>query len=666
MNLDQDQLETLYTVILAIDDQGKLRHAKGSPLRHVEDLRPGIAFFDHFTFLRPSRVNSVEDMRRPRNSLFLLKDNEDRFAARGQVVEMDWDGERLMTFCGSPWLFWMNSNCPGTRLDLSDFPAQDSQLDQLFLMTTEQRMVADLEKLNADLKIAKRETEVAQEAKSAIFARMSHEMRTPLNGVVSALALMSDESLPEQAGQLLQMARDSSQNLLHVINYVLDVSKIEAQDAAPEPVDFDLRQLMNSVTGILKARAVQKGLDLHWLCSGDLENHYVADKAKLRQCLLNLITNAIKFTPSGHVQLRALPINRADMQGIRFEVEDTGVGISDDDQRKIFEPFWTKSDAAAKEHGTGLGLDILRRNIEAMNGEFGVRSHEGHGSCFWIEIPAEPGDESRAEPIDGVLPGAGVPETLSGHILLVDDNETNLLLGRMILESLGLTVETAENAAGAISMVHGTRFDLILMDISMPGMDGVGATLEIRKFANRDELPILALTAFASSVERERCLRAGMNDYLTKPIVRDRLAEKVYRWLSTEQREQPEQKPSKPAEAPEDQVPCLDESVLTNLLAEVGHANLNTVLDKFESEVKNRRVALLASLEDGDRDSTAREAHTLSSTCRSLGLTEAGGLLSELEHTLRGGGDPAADTPVTVDAALERGLEALRAFRLAL
>lgn len=635
----------------------------GAPLRHVVGLKPGIRFFDHFRFLRPSSVTSVKDLRRRRNTLFLLKDSDNRFAARGQIVEMDWEGERLMIFCGSPWLFWMNANCPSTKLDLSDFPAQDSQLDQLFLMTTEQRMVSDLEKLNSELKDAKRETEAAQEAKNAIFARMSHEMRTPLNGVVSALSLLSEEPLAEGAQQLLEMAQSSSKNLLHVINYVLDVSKIEAQDEAPELVEFDVRGFMNSVTSILKARAVHKGLDLHWLCSEGLVDRYVADKAKLRQCLLNLITNAIKFTPSGHIQVRALPVFLEDLRGIRFEVEDTGIGIAADDQRKIFEPFWTQGDAAPKERGTGLGLDILRRNVEAMRGQFGVRSREGHGSTFWFEVPAEAAEVRQAERSMPRDPEPEVPQHLSGHILLVDDNETNLLLGGMILESLGLTVQTAENAATAISLAHGTRFDLVLMDISMPGMDGVGATGEIRKFASREELPVLALTAYASSEERERCLKAGMNDYLTKPIVRERLAEKVFRWLPTTKGPKPDDEEQRTPGDPPDAMQTLDEGIVRALLNEVGRANLWTVIDKFEREVGSRRRALESAFEAKDRDALAREAHTLSSTCRSLGLSEAGTHLSTLEQALREGADINELAPTPILATLESGLAALAAFR---
>ncbi len=660
IQLSRTALEALYSVLIAVDTQGEVRHASETVSRYIEGFGPGVHFFDHLKIVRPGSVDSVEGLFSPPASLFLVQDRNERFAARGQVVKVLWDGEELACFCGSPWLFWMNSHCPDIKLGMGDFPPQDSQLDQLFLMTTEQRMVLDLEKLNGELQVAQRAAEEAQAAKSALFARMSHEMRTPLNGVVSALALLSDQELGGDARKLLRLAHSSSRNLLHVINYVLDISKLDAGDTELDPVVFNLSGLMKTVTDIVRARAVEKDLELSWQASPQLNDAYIGDKAKLRQCLLNLVNNAIKFTQSGQVMLRAAPSMQGGSSTLRLEVEDTGVGIREDDQKHIFDPFWTGSgDLPVVETGTGLGLDIVRRNVEAMGGTMGVQSRYGKGSIFWMELPLEVGDEENLA--DSPAKDAGVPRRFRGRVLLVDDNETNLLLGRMILESLGISVQEARDGASAVSRCHGEVFDLVLMDISMPGMDGITATREIRKFASRSELPVVALTAYASSEERERCLKTGMNDYLTKPIVRDRLAEHLTEWLRADHDD-----PAGTAgegEAAQQESADLDEDVLALLRKQIGAPNLAAVLDQFQNEVDTRWETLRSLWGAADTDAVLREIHTLSSTCRSLGLAAAGIYFSAMEENLRAGSELPDEQLTAAGEILSQGRDALVEFR---
>lgn len=659
------ELSRLFTAVLCLDGEGQVLFASETMTRYVPRLTEGSNFFSVFETLRPSGIRSMAELGRHRGSLFLLKSRDEQFAARGQFVEAMKNGKKTLCFFGAPWLFWMNTNCPDTKLGMGDFSAQDSQLDQLFLMTTEQRMVSDLEKLNAALKQAKTETEEAQETKNALFARMSHEMRTPLNGVVSALALLGDHKLDDEALRLLNLAHSSSRNLLHVINYVLDISKIEAGDAPIESRPFSLPRLLESVTDIVQARAVEKDLELISRSSFQLNDIYIGDKTRLRQCLLNLATNAIKFTPRGTVVVRAVPSHRERDDLLRFEVEDTGVGISQDNQKHIFDPFWTASrNEESAEKGTGLGLDIVRRHVEALGGTIGVISREGKGSLFWFEVPLEPGDDTLEIDDEDTSPTLVVPERFSGTVLLVDDNPTNLVLGRMILESLGVTVEETRDGASAAELALTGNYDLVLMDISMPVMDGVQATKTIREQLGPGEQPIVALTAYASSEERERCLAAGMNDYLTKPIVRDRLAEQLQRWLAPA----PSQEPATATPAPESaapaqpEAPALAESVLTELREQIGDANLSTVLDQFEGEVQARWDGFVEACAQGDRKALIRESHTLSSTCRSLGLIAAGEHFSALEEQLRSDG-PLPDSVVTSESLLQAGLRGLGEFR---
>jgi signal transduction histidine kinase/CheY-like chemotaxis protein len=660
--LDLAQLEQLYTIVLAIDADGQLQHSSTALRRHLPDCTAGSAFFDHFEIMRPARLNRIEQLLAPPRSLFLIKDHRSRFAARGQMLRLHREGHDLICFCGSPWLFWMNTHCPDVKLGLADFPPQDSQLDQLFLMTTEQRMVADLEKLNAELQSARRDTEAAQRAKEELFTRMSHEMRTPLTGVISALALLADQQLPRQARELVDLANSSSGNLLRVINYVLDISRLEVGNTALDTAAFSLPDLLAKVTSIVRARAMEKQLELVWSASPRLNEAYVADKTKLRQCLLNLVTNALKFTVTGGVTVRALPSALGDPAMVRFEVEDTGVGISADDQKQVFEPFFTGGrEHPAADKGTGLGLDIVRRYVEVMEGKYGVSSRLGRGSLFWLEIPMQPADDMSVEDEDAQRGGRRAPRQFQGRVLIVDDNRTNLMLGRMILESLGLDVQEAEDGASAVSRAHGEPYDLVLMDLNMPGMDGLDATREIRKFAPADKLPVVALTAYASSAERERCAAAGMNGYLTKPIVRDRLAEQLAAWLEgAPDRADGTQAATEPRA---DDAPCLDTAVLATLEKQIGAASLGTVLDQFQAEVHTRWKALAEASRGGNRDSVIREAHTLASTCRSLGLTAAGDHFSALEDLLRSGPETAVTELHTSQVLLERSLDELATYR---
>ncbi|WP_439100788.1 response regulator [Congregibacter sp.] len=663
--LNWSELEKLFTAILCINDDGVILYCSETPLRYLPELTIGSQFFDSFKLLRPNAARSIPELREHLANLFLIKSLDERFAMRGQMVETTWEREPVLCFCGAPWIYWMNAHCPDVKLDMADFSPQDAQLDQLFLMTTEQRRVSDLEKLNAELQDAKNEAELAQASKSAMFARMSHEMRTPLNGVVSALSLMGDREMDGQSRDLLDLANSSSRNLLYVINYVLDISKVESGNDVLESTILELPLVLRSVTDIVRARAVQKKLELSWSKSALLGDLYLGDKAKLHQCLLNLITNAVKFTNSGGVTVRALPSAHPDGCHIRFEVEDTGSGFSEEDKQHIFEPFWTgESDALGDEMGTGLGLDLVRRYVEIMNGTLGAISQLGKGSLFWLELPLEVApDASVIEPAKEASTEQ-VPVRFQGKVLLVDDNATNMLLGRLILESLGVSVEEACDGATAVERALGEDFDLVLMDLNMPVMDGVSATTSIRRKRSKESLPVVALTAYASSEERERCLQVGMNDYLTKPIVRNRLAEQLNRWLKADA-ETAEVCQSTTAETPSgaNTLQDLAEDVLNDLRTQIGDSSLGTVLDQFEAEVRSRWARYSQAFIDRDSKAMIREAHTLTSTCRSLGLAKAGEHFAALESQLRHEGPMPEHGLAESEAQLLDGLRALSEYR---
>jgi signal transduction histidine kinase/FixJ family two-component response regulator len=637
----------LFSVVMVIDPEFRIIYASDTLKKHMPALEEEMGLLDAFELSRPGSVNSYQAAQSHLGSLFLMIARDNSFAVRGQIVQQFTGDQGHLVFCGAPWLFWMASKRIDVKLGLKDFASQDAQLDQMFYISTEKRMVADLEALNSELKLAKEEVEAVQEARNAFFTRMSHEMRTPLNGVVSALALMRDLHLAGKAADLLNLASKASENLMQVINYVLDVSKLETSHDQAEEIEFDLPELIGSVSDVVRARAIEKGLALENRIDGRLSAVYKGDAPRLRQSLLNLLMNAIKFTRQGGISIAAEPA-REEGQSIRIEVTDTGTGIDKTLQAHVFEPFVTLESGAQK--GTGLGLDIARRNVESMGGRIGVSSALGVGSTFWVELPLEASQVEPA-PVKPIESRSADAATFDGRVLLVDDNETNLMLGAMILEGLGAKVLQASSGEQAVEMAGREDFDLVLMDISMPGIDGYEATRQIRAFKSASELPVVALTAFASSVERERSEAAGMNAYLTKPIERDQLVSALASYLGAGVADGPE---ISAAVQPRSQV---NRAVLDDLVGQIGSDNLGVVIGKFLSEAARRWNALASASNDSD---LAREAHTLASTCRSFGLPDVADKLNCIESHAKAdgiGGEPPCVNEV--GSQLQAGLREL-------
>ena len=397
---------------------------------------------------------------------------------------------------------------------------------------------AELESKVEAERVREQSAQEASRLKSEFLANMSHEIRTPINGVIGMTGLLLDTELAPEQRDFVETIRYSADSLLTIINDILDFSKIEADKLEIEKTDFDLVQLVSETHRALYHSAAQKGLSLVMRSPRDMYPNYVGDSGRLRQVLTNLVANAIKFTPSGHVEIR-YHVTGIDQGHVRFlfEIEDTGIGIPEQAMDRMFKAFsQAESSTARRFGGTGLGLSISKRLVELMDGRIGVRSRPEGGSIFWFELELEP---AMAQPALAVLPAPEAEllkapkETRKVRILLAEDNPVNQKVTIKQLERLGYRADAAANGHEVLDALRMAPYDLILMDCQMPEMDGFTATRTIRASSTLDSrIPIIALTANALKGDSEKCLASGMNDYLAKPVKIDDLSRMLAKWIS--------------------------------------------------------------------------------------------------------------------------------------
>jgi signal transduction histidine kinase/AmiR/NasT family two-component response regulator len=410
----------------------------------------------------------------------------------------------------------------------------NGMLDQLELRDRQLRehgdtLEAQVAARTAELTTAKEAAEAASRAKSEFLANMSHEIRTPMNGVIGMIDLaIETPSGPEHRGYL-DTAKRSARSLLHLINDILDFSKIEANKLALEHVAFGLRAQLDEMLTPLRVRADRRGLRLGLSVAADVPDRLMGDPVRLRQILVNLVANAVKFTERGSV---SVTVSRTAAGAMRFDVADTGIGVPADKQRLIFEAFAQADGSTTRRFGgTGLGLSITGRLVALMRGTLSLTSHSGQGSCFSVEVPivAAPAEEPARVAAAPAEAGCGVL-----RVLLAEDNAVNQLIAKKMLERDGHSVVVVGHGAAAVAAFAKSGFDLVLMDLQMPEMDGFEATHEIRtiEVVRRTRTPVVALTAHAMNGDRERCLAAGMDGYVAKPVDRDVLRAEMCRVVS--------------------------------------------------------------------------------------------------------------------------------------
>ncbi|TVO58914.1 PAS domain S-box protein [Denitromonas halophila] len=381
------------------------------------------------------------------------------------------------------------------------------------------------------------ELEAANRAKSTFLANMSHEIRTPLNAIIGLTQLMlRNQPQPDDARRLDSVV-SAGKHLLAIINDLLDISKIEADRMPLDIAGFEIAQVVDDTIGLVQDGAEAKGLTLSLVVDPRVPAHVTGDATRVGQILFNFLGNAVKFTPRGGIHLRIRPLEKAgDGVTLRFEVIDTGIGIDADIQPRLFNAFEQGDPSTTRRYGgTGLGLAISRRLAELMGGSVGVSSTPGQGSTFWFTAHF---GLVKTEPAP--LPKASDPHTDASvlardfgqrRLLLVEDNEVNQYVAMELLADAGLKADVAEDGQQAVELFARQPYDLILMDMQMPVMDGLAATRAIRALANGGEVPILAMTANAFAEDRQRCTEAGMNDYLSKPFEPEHLYAVLRRWL---------------------------------------------------------------------------------------------------------------------------------------
>ncbi len=394
----------------------------------------------------------------------------------------------------------------------------------------------DLIRSKKELEVARDQAEESSRAKGEFLTNMSHEIRTPLHGITGMIDLLRTTRLSAQQNEFLEIMQSSADTLLTLINDILDFSKIEAGELNFQYVSFDLKKNVYKTASLLKPKAMEKGLHFDFDVDDKIPSELIGDPARINQVIMNLVSNAIKFTNRGKVSITAAIEQSTDESVlVRFEITDTGIGISNENMDKLFRTFTQVDGSTTRKHGgAGLGLVISRRLTELMGGKIGVNSKPGKGSAFWFTCRLKRSLSEKA--VNG---GKGIlknrEKDVGLRVLIVEDSPVNANVARIFLERMGHVVELAENGVVAVDKCSVGSYDLVFMDINMPEMDGYEATRIIRQMERENggnSIRIVAMTANAMAGDREKCLKGGMDDYISKPFRPAELKKIINKWFN--------------------------------------------------------------------------------------------------------------------------------------
>jgi two-component system sensor histidine kinase/response regulator len=504
-----------------------------------------------------------------------------------------------------------------------------------------------------DLEVARQAADSAAQAKADFLANMSHEIRTPMNAIIGFSNLAMKTELDRKQRDYLSKIQQSGKHLLGIINDILDFSKIEAGKLPVEHTDLELEEVLENVSNLVSEKTAAKGLELIFNIEKGTPNYLLGDPLRLGQILVNYANNAVKFTEQGEVIVSARVVEETDHDClIRFAVSDTGIGLTQEQIGKLFQSFQQADMSTSRKYGgTGLGLAISKKLAELMGGAVGVESEYGKGSTFWFTARLGKG-VARAKNVDQQAETAivNLAAIKGSSILLVEDNEFNQQIASELLTDAGFKVDVAENGQKSIEMLDKRAYDIVLMDMQMPVMDGVTATREIRRDERFKDLPILAMTANVMDTDIEKCRAAGMWDHIGKPIDPDELFGKLVKWMKPRKMEevretaetppvetQKETKKEEAKPAPQDdlpEIPGLDTGLgLKRVMGK--KAFYLEMLKKYIDNQGEAPVQIRQSLDAGDFATAERLAHTAKGVSGNIGATQVQALAATLEKAIR-------------------------------
>jgi signal transduction histidine kinase/ActR/RegA family two-component response regulator/HPt (histidine-containing phosphotransfer) domain-containing protein len=532
------------------------------------------------------------------------------------------------------------------------------------------RSRAEIAALVASLEEAAMAAEAGNRAKSAFLATIGHEIRTPLNGVLGMAAALAESRLDKDQTACLAAIDDCGRTLVEMIDSMLDFAKFEAGEIPVSPIDFELAPLIRSSVSVIEARARQRHNAISVSLAAEVPERLHADPSRLRQVLVNVLGNAVKFTENGTIRLSVVSVGR---DRLRFAVEDTGIGIAPEAHHRIFKEFsQVDSSISRKFGGTGLGLSICKRIVERLGGEIGFESEPGRGSTFWFELPWQAAQTAWAAAPAALVDDAPVVASL--RILVVEDNRVNQDVIRRFLMRLGHTVALADDGRSGVAAAEAERFDLILMDMHMPGMDGLAATTAIRAGTGiNGRTPIVAVTANASDQDRLACIRAGMNGFLSKPVGLEQLRAMLSEFApqpSLPGGPAPEPAPEPAANAaaasdaarvgartdavamrptasdPAARLASQDPDRRQELVEAIGEDSVGELVESFADDLGGLVAALEAAVAAADPAAIDHVLHTIAGAAANVGF------IALAEHARMMRGDPASATAEPFAAAL--------------
>ncbi len=470
--------------------------------------------------------------------------------------------------------------------------------------------------------------ERASRTKTEFLANMSHEVRTPMNGVLGLSALLLDTKLDGKQEKMIKAIRESAEALIGIVNEILDFSQLQKGHVELERAPFDMSVLIDGVTALMQPRAAAKGLQLDSEMKGFRNRRFIGDGGRIRQVLLNFVNNAIKFTESGAVLISAEVVVSADPARIRLSVRDTGVGIPEESLPRIFTRYQRSGGSSKRgSGGNGLGLAITKQLVDLMGGELGVKSSVNEGTSFWVEIDLELGPEDTLRVADST--GTGDRLIREGaRVLVAEDNPTSRMVTEALLKKLSCKVDIAIDGREALQKMKDNDYDLVFMDCYMPLMDGFQATQRIRRSPKNEGLAIIALTASITQEDRKRCLEAGMNDTISKPVRISVLAKALERWVPVSGNRSMRPVSTIPPPA------ALDLDMVRQLVSLDGEDDdfIQDVMVSYVEQLKDSMKKLSEALDDGDMETAHLTAHSIKGASKQIGASRVGELLGGIER----------------------------------